>query len=86
MIDPATLTVDVAEGLQNYSEYKRLHGGHVQADLGKGQRRWLAKHHRQHRLGGLGHNLTLEIWGRTPGPLCRAYGEWATGQHRACRG
>mgnify|MGYP000176837422 CR=1 FL=1 len=54
VIDPKTLAVDVAESLQSYPEYQRLHGAPVQADLGNGQRRWLRKHHSQHRSGGQG--------------------------------
>lgn len=48
-VDPATQTIDVADSLESYPQYARLHGEKLQVEIHNAQAAWLDKHWREHR-------------------------------------
>lgn len=48
-VDPATLRVDVADSLESYPQYARLHDQRLRAQLRDSQVEWLGHHWAEHR-------------------------------------
>lgn len=48
-VDPETLRVDVAESLESYPQYARLHDRPLELDVVEAQALWLSKHWAEHR-------------------------------------
>lgn len=50
-VDPSTLRVDVADPLEGYPQYARLHDQRLRANLRDSQVEWLGHHWAEHRAG-----------------------------------